>query len=419
MTQIQVQHGNCTGKSRENNGQIERREGTNRMEKARICLWVIVFLNVLSLQVASADVSAESKEEQATATLKDTEVSRLAKQIWQAFFSADGRFRQEGIFRDGSPNRYRYRIRLRIGGNFPIRSKVNLGFRMVTGATDDPTTGNVDLDNYFSKKGFNLDRLFLRYSPSSLLTITMGKFANPFEHVELVFHNDVQLEGAAQQFRLKDVGFIDQVQLNFGQFVLDEIKTKPDTNLFAGQLFVKGFHFKGLSFGTTLYEYRNEDNIAQAVEEGKLGGGDTNTRIGTGTGTSSYLSGFRMIEGLAKHEFEIAAVPLWLLGAYGQNLLADINDKAYWAEIGVGPIARLRELKALYHYVWVERESMISNYNNADIFNPNTHGHELKFVLPIEKNISVEVLYFIAKDIIASDTNPYQHKTRLQIKVKF
>ena len=389
------------------------------MEKARICLWVILFLNVLLLQAASADVLAESKEGQAATALKGKDASQLAKQLWKAFFSADARFRQEGIFRDDSPNRYRYRIRLRMGGSFPIHSKVNLGFRMVTGATDDPTTGNVDLDNYFSKKGFNLDRLFLRYALNPSLAITIGKFANPFEHVELVLHNDVQLEGAAQQLRMKDVGFIRQVQLNLGQFVLDEIKSSPDTNLFVGQLFVKGFHFKGLSFGATLYEYRNEDNIAQAVEDGRLAGGDTNTRIGTGTGTSAYLSEFRTIEGLAKYDFEIASAPSWLLGAYGQNLLADVNDKAYWAEIGVGPIPRLGQLRALYHYVWVERESMISNYNNADIFNPNTHGHELKFVLPIEKNISVELLYFIAKDIIASSANPYQHKTRLQIKVKF
>ena len=389
------------------------------MEKARICLCAIVLLSILPLQFASADALAESTEGEAATTLKDKEVSQLAKQLWQTFFSADARFRQEGIFRDGSPNRYRYRIRLRMGGNFPVHSKVNLGFRMVTGATDDPTTGNVDLDNYFSKKGFNLDRLFLRYTPSQFLTITMGKFPNPFEHVELVFHNDVHLEGAAQQFRMKNVGFIRQVQFNLGQFVLDEIKSGPDTNLFAGQLFVEGFHLKGLSFGATLYEYRNEDNIAQAVEAGRLGGGDTNTRIGVGTGKSSYLSGFRTIEGLAKYEFEIAAMPLWLLGAYAQNLLADLNDKAYWSEIGIGPVPRLRQLRTLYRYVWVERESMISNYNNADIFNPNTHGHELKFVLPLEKNISVEVLYFIAKDIIASDANPYQHKTRLQLKAKF
>jgi hypothetical protein len=382
------------------------------MKNAKICLWVILFLNVLLLQVASADALTDKEPE-------GKDASQLAKQLWQAFFSADARFRQEGIFRDGSPNRYRYRIRFRMNGSFPVHAKVNLGFRMVTGATDDPTTGNVDLDNYFSKKAFNLDRLFLRYAPSQLLTITMGKFANPFEHVELVFHNDVQLEGAAQQFRVKDVGFIDRVQLNLGQFVLDEIKSSPDTNLFAGQLFVKGFHFKGLSFGATLYEYRNEDNIAQAVEAGRLGGGDTNTRIGAGTGTSSYLSGFRTIEGLAKYEFEIASVPLWLLGAYAQNLLADTDDKAYWAEIGIGPTPHLGQLRALYHYVWVERESMISNYNNADIFNPNTHGHELKFVLPVEKNISVEVLYFIAKDIITDSTNPYQHKTRLQIKAEF
>ncbi|MCE2396258.1 putative porin [Candidatus Poribacteria bacterium] len=382
------------------------------MEKARIYLCAILFLSVLSPQVASANAPIDKEPE-------GKDAAQLAKQLWGAFFSADARFRQEGIFRDGSPNRYRYRIRLRMSGNFPIHSKVNLGFRMVTGATDDPTTGNVDLDNYFSKKGFNLDRLFLRYVPSQSLTVTVGKFPNPFEHVELAFHNDVQLEGAAQQFRVKDVGFIDQVQLNLGQFVLDEIKSSPDTNLFAGQLFVEGFHFKGLSFGATLYEYRNEDNIAQAVEEGRLGGGDTNTRIGAGTGISSYLSGFRTVEGLAKYEFAIASAPLWLLGAYAQNLLADANDKAYWAEIGVGPIPRLGQLRTLYHYVWVERESMISNYNNADIFNPNAHGHELKFVLPLEKNISIEVLYFIAKNIIASGANSSQHKTRLQLKVKF
>ncbi len=382
------------------------------MENAKFCLWVILFLNVLLLQVASADALTDKEPE-------GKDASQLAKQLWQAFFSADARFRQEGIFQDGSPNRYRYRIRLRMSGSFPIHPKVDLGFRMVTGATDDPTTGNVDLDNYFSKKGFNLDRLFLRYAPSPLLAITMGKFANPFEHVELVFHNDVQLEGAAQQFRINNIGFIRQVQLNLGQFILDEIRSSSDTNLFAGQLFVEGFHFNGLSFGATLYEYRNEDNIAQAVEAGRLGGGDTNTRIGTGTGTSAYLSGFRTIEGLAKYELEIASVPSWVLGAYAQNLLADVNDKAYWAEIGVGPIPRLGQLRALYHYVWVERESMISNYNNADIFNPNTHGHELKLVLPVKENISVEVLYFIAKDISADSANPYQHKTRLQLKVKF
>ena len=378
------------------------------------------------LQVASADAISESENQKAqvSTVLSDgapaaKEVPQLAKQIWEEFFFADARFRQESIFQAGSPSRYRYRIRFRMGGNFPVHPRVNLGFRMVTGATDDPTAGNVDLDDYFSKKGFNLDRLFLRYSPNSSLTVAIGKFANPFERVELVFHNDVQLEGAAQQFRINDLGFISQVHANLGQFILAETKAGSDTNLFAGQLFFKGFQLKGLSFGATLYEYRNEDNIAQAVENGRLAGGDTNARIGVGTGTSVYPFGFRIIEGLAKYAFEIETVPVWFLASYAQNRLADSNDAAYWFEFGVGPILRLHKLRALYHYVMVEQQSMISNYNNADIFNPNTQGHELKFALPVEKNISVEVLYFIAKKIIASGSNPYQHKTRVQIKAKF
>ena len=386
------------------------------MNKLQICL--ILFFNLLLFQMVLGDVLAESEGQRLT-DLARQDTAQLAKAVWEEFFSADARFRQESIFKAGSPNRYRYRIRFRMGGNFPVHPKANFGFRMVTGAPDDPTTGNVDLDDYFSKKAFNLDRLFFRYSPNARLTLTIGKFANPFKHVELVFHNDVQLEGAAQQFRVNDFGFIGQTQFNLGQFVLDEAKGGADTNLFAGQLFVKGFYLDGLSFGGTLYEYRNEDNIAQAVEDGRLGGGDTNARIGAGTGTSTYLFGFRIVEGLAKYEFGSEAVPLWVLGAYAQNMLADFNDKAYWAEAGAGPIQRLHKLRALYHYVWVEQESMISNYNNADLFNPNAHGHALKLVLPVEQNISVEALYFVAKNIIASGDNPYQHKTRLQIKAKF
>ena len=354
-----------------------------------------------------------------TQAVANRDVSQIAKELWRTYFSADGRFRQESIFQEDTPSRYRYRIRFRMGGNFPVHPDANLGFRMVTGATDDPTTGNVDLDGYFSKKGFNLDRLFLRYSLSSSLTFTIGKFPNPFEHVELVFHNDVQFEGAAQQIRLNGVGFIRQAQVNLGQFILAESKSGADTNLFAGQLFFKGLHFKGLSFGTMLYEYRNENTIAQAVEDGRLRGGDTNARIGAGTGTSTYLFGFRIVECLAKYESEIGLVPLRFIGVYAQNLLADFDDKAYWFEVGIGPISRLNRLRGLYHYVQVERESMISNYNNADIFDPNMQGHGFKVALPLSENIGAEALYFVAKNILSSGANPYQHKTRLQIKAKF
>ena len=399
---------------------------TSKIVKAGLCTGVVVFSTVLLVQcIAGKAVEAsEGAKTHVEATLntaepEDLETSQRAKELWRTYFLADGRFRQESLFREGSPSRYRYRIRFRLGGNFPIHPHANLGFRMVTGATDDPTTGNVDLDGYFSKKGFNLDRLFLRYSPSSLLTFTIGKFPNPFERVELVFHNDVQFEGAAQQFRINDVGFIRQARVNLGQFILAESKSGTDTNLFAGQLFLKGLHFEGLSIGTILYEYRNEDTIAQAVEDGKLGGGDTNARIGVGAGTSTYLFGFRIVEWLAKYESEIGFVPLRFIGVFAQNLLADFDDKAYWLEVGVGPISRLNKLRGFYHYVQVERESMISNYNNADIFNPNMQGHGFKVALPLSENIGTEALYFVAKNILSSGPNPYQHKTRLQIKAKF
>ena len=403
-----------------------RHRKTNCITKAGLCRRVVIFCTVLLVQVSAGGGFAalegqkfQKAAEPNTQAAANREVSQKAKELWRTYFYADGRFRQESIFRTGTPSRYRYRVRFRLGGTFPIHPHANLGFRMVTGATDDPTTGNVDLDGYFSKKGFNLDRLFLRYSPRPSLTVTVGKFPNPFERVELVFHNDVQFEGAAQQFRLNDVGFIREAQVNLGQFIVAESKSGADTNLFAGQLFLKGLHFRGLSLGTMLYEYRNEDTIAQAVEDGRLAGGDTNARIGAGTGTSSYLFGFRISESLVKHESEIGPMPLKFIGVYAQNLLADFNDKAYWFGVGVGPIARLHRSYGHYHYVWVEQESMISNYNNADIFNPNMRGHEFKFSASLSENIEVETLYFVARNILASGLNPHQHKARLQVKARF
>jgi hypothetical protein len=127
------------------------------MNKIQICL--ILFFSLLLLQAVSGDLLAKSEGQRlqmATVSqnrdLEGKDVAQLAKALWESFFYADARFRQEGIFKDGSPSRYRYRIRFRMGGNLPVHSKVNLGFRMGTGATDDPTTGNVDLDDYFSKK---------------------------------------------------------------------------------------------------------------------------------------------------------------------------------------------------------------------------------------------------------------------------
>ena len=70
-------------------------------------------------------------------------------------------------------------------------------------------------------------------------------------------------------------------------------------------------------------------------------------------------------------------------------------------------------------YVRVEQESMISNFNNADSFDPNFKGHEMKIAGPLAKNVTLETLYFNARKINVSGANPIRHKTRVQVKVKF
>ena len=375
-------------------------------------VFILFTLMASSLYAQSSDMRSFS----------DDDLNYLTKKIWKKYLSADIRIREEAILNEQSKQRYRLRERLRLGLKLPISEQLTLGTRFVTGDALDPTTGNVDLDGFFAKKGINLDRLYLKYTPFNNFVLFAGKFANPFEHVELVFHNDVQLEGLANKFSIKNVSFIDKIDFNLGHFIINEAEATPDTTFHAAQIYFKGFATKGLSFGTTYYNFQNSDSIAQAYEgkTPKLTSADTNNRVGKGTGNSSFLYKFKIIESLAKYEFNIKSTPLWLLFANANNTDAKENNQAYWGEIGAGPVESLKNLKMHYRYVYVEQESMISSFSNADMFSPNIKGSEFKLSFSLAKNITLETLYFWAKKInTTASANPMLRKVRFQIKAKF
>ena len=91
------------------------------MEKARIYLCAIVFLSVLSLQDAAADAPIDKQPD-------GKDAAQLAKQLWGEFFSADARFRQEGIFRErlAEPLSISYQTSYERQFSYPFKSKSRL-----------------------------------------------------------------------------------------------------------------------------------------------------------------------------------------------------------------------------------------------------------------------------------------------------
>ncbi len=100
---------------------------------------------------------------------------------------------------DTTADRQRMRERFRLGIDADIDDNFQAGLRLATGNTTNPTSTNLTLGNSLANDSFDLDRAFLRYSPASWLTVTVGRFADPWFSTDLVWDDDVNFDGAVVQ----------------------------------------------------------------------------------------------------------------------------------------------------------------------------------------------------------------------------
>jgi hypothetical protein len=107
-------------------------------------------------------------------------------------------------------NRNRYRIRARFGAEVDLDDGFTLGFRLGTGENDSPVTESQSLGaanngqgGNFSKYSIWLDRAFIKYElggkPDRDLTVSVGRFDNPFFSTSLIWANDLGFDGIALQ----------------------------------------------------------------------------------------------------------------------------------------------------------------------------------------------------------------------------
>jgi hypothetical protein len=105
-------------------------------------------------------------------------------------------------------DRERFRIRARLGSEVDLGQNFSVGVRAATGSDDSPVTENQTLGyagsgqgGDFSKYSLWLDRAFIRYerggAPDEDLTISAGRFDNPFVSSPMIWANDLGFDGIA------------------------------------------------------------------------------------------------------------------------------------------------------------------------------------------------------------------------------
>jgi putative porin len=166
-------------------------------------------------QVTAADNSKQNNVAErlggVEAQVKKTSDS-LSKQLGSITFSGDIRLRMETFFGlantlpSGSnpaalgnelSNRYRGRIRARLGMKGQIGDQFDWGLRVATGSLADNISTNQTLTDFFNRKPFALDQAYITYKPKQVpgLRLQGGKFEAPWASTEMLFDSDLQYEG--------------------------------------------------------------------------------------------------------------------------------------------------------------------------------------------------------------------------------
>ncbi|PNB47833.1 hypothetical protein C1X29_21875 [Pseudomonas sp. GW456-12-10-14-LB2] len=92
------------------------------------------------------------------------------------------------------------RLRARLGMKAVISPEWTAGIRIGTGSDNNPVSTTQNLGGGFSKKDIWLDQGYLTWKPSDELTLTGGRFANPFMSTDMLYSNDLNFDGVAAIF---------------------------------------------------------------------------------------------------------------------------------------------------------------------------------------------------------------------------
>ena len=271
-------------------------------------------------------------------------------------------------------DRNRFRLRARIGAEIDLGQGFTAGMRVGTGADDSPVTENQTLGaansgqgGNFSKYAIWLDRGFIKYElggqPDLDLSLTAGRFDNPFFHTSMIWSDDVGFDGAVLQAKYKAPdgftpffvagGFpVFNTDLNFSSTQAAKFSSE-DKYLLGTQLGTNWAINKDFSVkvGAAYYYFENiQGKVSDPISSDSLPGDTDDSRPAFAQNGNTYIelrdyedptdpthAGTAQYYGLATpfHELALTAQAdysgfdpfhIWLNGEFVKNLAFDRND---------------------------------------------------------------------------------------------
>ncbi len=340
---------------------------------------------------------------------KSYELPANLKWLEKTQISADLRYRLESINDDrksgyGAEPRNRNRIRFRVKAWTQLGDDWSLTSRFATG-TGDPRSTNIDLNDGFSKKEFNLDQVFFTFSPKTSASLKMmaGKMATPFYAVgdnQLVWDSDITPEGMAATYSLS-VSEETLVHMGAGGFWVVERSAAVDTGLWAAQAYIRQAVGGPNAFlvGTSYYDYTNiRKRPALAPEWDSSAGADTFFG-NSNDGSNLYANDYDLWEVFAEYRSQAGGIPVSVFGAWVQNI---DTAPGYNADTGWIVGATFNKTKGpgswqlTYNYRDVQADAVLAQFTDSNFLSgdTNSRGHLCGFIYQVTDVFKTAVHYY-------------------------
>ncbi len=388
-------------------------------------------VNELSSSVSGLETSIADHDSKIKA-LEDKVKGWKAGPEWKGEF----RYRMQYETQDDK-DRFRQRIRFRLGYNKKISDVTEIGFRLETETGDSKISGNWTLG---SKEGrtadIYLDRAYVKHSPTFFGWYTYGEcddrkcapkldlYAGIYPNIthdpnEMVLDEDVNFQGVGAVYH-----FNEDFQLVSAMSVAVEKNTGDafgdDAVLFATELKHNNLFFCGLDAWVGCYGWKNESELPAAdFQWNRLDGFDFNNNGTANEGGDRFTENFNTVKGGLQYTFPcVWNKPLAVYGEYMVNIDSDAEDRInlvntlitdpiiYESSDDTGFVVGAQwgeKPSAAGDWYWFARykeigaNAIINGFGDSDATGANLNSLEVGWAYSFQKDSEIGISYFLNK----------------------
>jgi len=338
--------------------------------------------------------------------------------------SGDFRSRYEGFYRDGAATRNRTRFRMRLRLDADLTDELTFHTQIASGDPGTPVSTNQTFTGFFAPKPLNIDRAFVAYNPTAAkaLTLGLGKFGLPVLRTQMIFDDDLNVEGGWQRVAW-DAGDNVGLSLTALQTAVNEVSRGSDAFMLGAAgaaTFDLGPH--ELEVSVANYHWGNPDQIAIAQADGPLEAILTNAVVQNTEGdVTGFVSDFNVVDVIAEATFDTGheGYPLRLLVDYARNTRAATDrDSGVWVEAGYGDPGDPGTWGITYTHGWMEQDVAPSAFVFSDMPGTNLKLHMIESSIVLLPGLSFDVTLHVSQRLVGT-IDPWLYRLHTAAVIRF